>query len=226
MKGFSKGTTRLFFVVRGAVAIFLLCTGMAMLQYPGGDSFGGRLAGYSLARNYFCDLVSPVAINGYPNPGLRWAQAGMVVLAIGLIAFWVAKFNNHSDTSNRLACQLGIVGSTIASLIPLGRLSIGGMDLHPVITLGAGIPALIAIMLSVLSAFRRRSQWEALLGAFALLASLITASIYANFLVTGADPVALPIAQKIAALLFAGGWWFRIRWTALPIKLRERVLAI
>lgn len=196
----SSSVSKLQWCCRAGVAAFAALTAVAMARYPGGDSFGGRLDHHSMTRNYFCDLTAAVAPGGEPNDARRWAQAAMISLFFGLLAFWSARRARATTRLERWSGGLGVVSAVVALLVPLGRPTLGGADLHGAITLAAGVPGLVAAGTAVVASVLARRRLDAWLGALTLALGGVTAAIYVHFLATGATPRALPLAQKLAAL--------------------------
>lgn len=76
------------FPAAGSV-VFLLLYFVSAALYPGGSQHSKADAGFSWQHNYWCNLLNADGLNGHPNPGQSFAIAGMVVLAVSLLWFWV-----------------------------------------------------------------------------------------------------------------------------------------
>ncbi len=75
---------------RYGILLFLLFYVIAAALYPGGNAFNTTATGFSWRYNYWCNLLNETAINGSPNPGARFAQAGMFVLSLSLSLFFIS----------------------------------------------------------------------------------------------------------------------------------------
>jgi hypothetical protein len=71
----------------GVVAFFALYA-VAALLYPGGSHDDHARPGFSFVHNYFCDLLSPVAVNGEPNRGRFFGMLAMALVVPTLALFW------------------------------------------------------------------------------------------------------------------------------------------
>jgi hypothetical protein len=187
-------------IARIALIGFAISLAVAVALYPGGDQLGGRDAGFSLSRNYVCDLASRTAVDGRLSPSMPWARAAMGLFVVGLVLVWGRKLRGAAGRLDRWAARLGIGGAVVTLFLPMGRLHLGAVDLHPFITLGAAVPEMVAVVLATISARRAGRGVEAYLGFAAVLTAAVTALLYVHALATGAPAVALPIVQKIAVV--------------------------
>ena len=103
-------------LVRAAVLWFVVCTGAAMLFYPGGTRIDRSTAGYSFTQNAFSDLGRTVARSGEPNPvSATLFMLGLTSGGLGLAAFFVALFplvSHHSRAVRGVggvACAAGVI---------------------------------------------------------------------------------------------------------------------
>jgi hypothetical membrane protein len=103
-------------LVRAAVLWFVVCTGAAMLFYPGGTRIDRSTVGYSFTRNAFSDLGRTVARNGEPNPASATLfMLGLTSGGLGLAAFFVALFplvahrSRAAGAVGAVACVAGVI---------------------------------------------------------------------------------------------------------------------
>jgi hypothetical protein len=75
------------FPVAGII-VYLLLYFFAASLYPGGSQADRNSHGYNWMHNYWCNLLSPLALNGMSNTARPYALAGMAVLCLSLILFW------------------------------------------------------------------------------------------------------------------------------------------
>lgn len=186
------------------VGLFLALVSVAMATYPGGNWLERGARGHDLARNFLCDLLSPVAVNGLPNPVASLAmQAALGVLAIGLTVTWWLMPRLLDAPRLSLAIRVSAVLSLLGLIsVPLTPPS-ASSSLHAVAVLGGGVPAVIAWGLS-LHALGRQPRTRALaeLGLAALLGVVMAFLLYAHALVWRTHPnLALPLSHRLATLL-------------------------
>src|SRR5579862_3417919 len=135
-------------IILAFVGLFLALVSVAMANYPGGNWLDRAARGHDLARNFLCDLLGPVAINGLPNSVASLAmQAAFAVLAAGLTITWwlVPRFFDAPRLARAMrACALVSLLGLMA--IPLTPPTVSH-SLHAMAVLAGGVPALVAWML-------------------------------------------------------------------------------
>jgi hypothetical protein len=97
--------------------LYLLLYFIAAMLYPGGSQFDKTTKGYSLTKNYWCNLLSEKAINGEVNPARPIALAALVVICISLAAFWYL-FPLQADFKKKARLTIQLSGG-IAMFIAL-----------------------------------------------------------------------------------------------------------
>jgi hypothetical protein len=170
------------------VVLFLSLYAVGAFLYPGG---------FSVVRNYFCDLLHPVTPNGVPNPGRSFAFAAMVLIVPTLGLFWhvvVALFSEQR--AHVLVTRSAGSVSALATLLLLtpfhdAAVMIGG---------GFGLVAFAAVLLALP---RARHGFVFAGGVSAALVSSVCFFIWR----TGIGGVALAPLQKLAFALFLA-WVF------------------
>ena len=187
-----------------ALAVAVLALVAAMLLYPGGSFTAPATPGYDLLRNYLCDLTRARGHIGLANPGAPFAQAGMIVLAVGLGAFW--QLAPRLLSRPRLASPVRATGtlSALALLaVPLSP-SLRFPHLHTIAIFAAAIPGLFALALVAHGVLARARRWPllAVLTVVFLVASATTAALYLILLAGVPFPERwpLPTAQKLAGV--------------------------
>ncbi len=92
----------------GAILFIVLYIAAAFL-YPGGSQADKHSVGFSIANNYWCNLLGEKAINGQPNTAKPVALTGMFVLCFTLSLFWML-FTKYSNISKRLKLVIRVAG--------------------------------------------------------------------------------------------------------------------
>jgi hypothetical protein len=167
------------------------------LLYPGGSYDDRRQPGFSLLRNYFCDLLDSEALNGEPNPGRVFGLVAMAVIVPTLALFWLSVVRLYPG-QRALVMTTRIAGSVsaLATLLLLTPFHDSAVDI------GGGF-GLIAFF-SVLAALPRAEHGLLFLGG---LAALATSSACLFIWRTGLGMPALAGLQKLAFALFLA-WVF------------------
>lgn len=189
-----------------SVATFLSLEGAAMALYPGGTWLDRSARGHDFLRNFFCDLLAGVALNGAPNPGAPFATAALLTLPAGLASFWLIVPRLFARRA-RLGAAVRALGLMSAALLPLVPLLSSGRwgSLHAVGIFLTAAPGLAAAALATrgLLASPEARRPHGYLAASMLVVALIDGALYAAHVASGAEapPWPLPALQKLAALL-------------------------
>ena len=187
-----------------ALALFALGLAAAAALYPGGSWSDRGSAGFSLWRNFWCDLLRSQAINGADNAASqRLSGLAFATLAAALWCYW------------RPASALASNGAQPRRVLWLGRASALALllmvllpsDAHPVLHgaialagAGLGIGCAAACIAQRAPAERR---WSArrVSGAAALLFGAANAGWYIYVAYLGGPETAVqPVLQKLATL--------------------------
>lgn len=175
----------------------------ASLAYPGGSwtELDGR--GFSLLRNFWCDLLRSRAINGADN---SWSKAlssvGFAALAVALWPFWLVAAAPFAPRLRRTVVVLGWTSAALliaSSVLPSDRHPI----LHGAVALTGGLLGAVA---GASCSYARlpdepRHSARRVLGACAVVLALANAALYAHVAYGGgAETVAQPLVQKLATL--------------------------
>ena len=208
-------TRRLLLAVFSALAVvaFVVLEVVAMDGYPGGTWTDAHTQGYSFSKNFFCDLTSPVALCGSPNPSVPYARVAMVALALGLLPFF-ASVSELAGSRRRAVVGAGLLGALGAATIPFLPTSLVG-EVHGVVSIVSGGLGMLAAAMVIRGAFDRKAWLVAVLGALAFLAGGVVAALYLLVLTTRAEVTSLPLAQKVAAALL-------LAWMCTPLATLER----
>ena len=188
-----------------AVVVFVVTMGTSMALYPGGSFCTRDANAHDFLRNFFCDLLHDVALNGRPNGvGAVLAQVAMLVLCVGLLAaFWTLPRLVESRLAGMIVRVLGtlcVLGCVAVALTPSNH----HPTLHTIAVLSAALPGLSAMLVATLAlGASPATRALAITAAGALVAGAIDAWLYARQLTVPDDcGIALPALQKVAAAFF------------------------
>jgi len=205
-----------------SVGLFLALVAGSMAAYPGGSWLDLQAGSHDLLRNFLCDLLGPIAINGEPNGlGSRAMITAMVILALGLgVTWWSIPGLFTGSTLGKAIRGCGTLSLIGLVAVPLTPPTVS-YQLHAAAVFTGGGPAAAAFVLSLVGLARdRRTHRLALLGGLAFLWVLIGFGLYARQYFFGGGPtVFLPASHRVATLCVLG-WLIAI---ALQLRARHRV---
>jgi hypothetical protein len=192
---------------------FLGCVLASARLYPGGTWSDPQALGFSFWQNFWCDLLSPVAIGGGDHLlGSFLARAGFACFALCMWRFWplAAAFSGNAQ-STAWAARLGKAGAVAlvgVSLVP----SMRSEELHAVlVTLSAGA-GIVAALLLLPALWPRTDRLTRLLGTLLVLSSTVTLLQYLRQGITRANYADwLAGSQKIASACMLL-WMARLLW--------------
>jgi hypothetical protein len=186
-----------------ALGVFVVSLLAASVSYPGGSWTAPAENGFSISRNFWCDLLRSQAINGADNGRAKQlASVAFAALGVGLWPYWWLAASVLPGARRRWVLQLGTVSAACLAamaLFPSDRFPIA----HGVVALCGGVLGMWAACVSVAT----RSLAEPRVGlrrAAGTLVLIFAASnallyVYVAYL-RGPETVAQPIAQKLATL--------------------------
>lgn len=193
-----------------ALCIFILAMLGAMAAYPGGSWTARDASGFSLARNFWCDLLRSHAINGAANArGKLLSSLAFAALGVSLWPYWWVAASVLPEARRRLVSRLGTASAfclAAMTLLPSDRFAIA----HGAVALAGGMIGMWAAASSV--AIRTpgepRFGWRRSAGLLALLFAAGNALLYVHVAyLKGPETMAQPIVQKLATL-FLLTWMF------------------
>lgn len=187
--------------------LFSVLIAFAMASYPGGTWEERQEPGHSQVRNFLCDLVRPVALNGTPNEeGARYAELALLSFAVALTPFFLitpALFEER----RRLA-RLVAVSGALASLGGVGILLVPsyrfGALPHGLMVLLAAVPGLAAALGATFGVWKaERPVPSVRLAALStLLVFAFAVGVFAVQLSRGTETTpGLPVLEKLGFLL-------------------------
>jgi hypothetical protein len=187
-----------------ALGVFIAAMAIAIAAYPGGSWTAPSEPGFSMSRNFWCDLLRSRAINGLDNATSKsWASLAFATLAAGTLPFWSAAAALFPPHRRRLVGILGAgsaVGLGLMAALPSDRYPVA----HGVVALAGAASGMLAGAMSALL----RLSGEPRLGARRVAAALtlgFAASnaglyVYVAYL-RAPETLAQPVVQKLATLL-------------------------
>ena len=189
---------------RVALAVFVVGMTAAVVTYPGGSWSDPGSIGFSLVRNFWCDLLRGAAINGGDNAlSRRSASIAFCALALGLWPFWWAAAAPLPPGRRARLTWLGTSSAACLAtmaVLPTDRYSVA----HGMVALSGAALGMWATATSVAErlpgeaphGFRRVS------GVLTLLAAAANAALYVYVAyLHGPENIAQPVVQKLATLL-------------------------
>jgi len=200
------------FAVMGSLFMFTILIASAMDAYPGGTAWDAHTHGHDFWRNYLCDLLRAVAINGESNAsGARLAKAAMLSLAAGAAPFWwtIARFLRGAP----LGILVRVSGSVSSLAIVLVAVLTSDQfpSMHPVLLGGGGITGLLAAAVCIISLVRSEPL-VAIIGTATFAVCFVDLALYATTLRPGAaEPVAVAVLERVT-LISALLWMAIVAW--------------
>jgi hypothetical protein len=185
-----------------ALSLFALTIAGAAWSYPGGSWTEPGSAGFSLLRNFWCDLVRTQAINGADNSASRRISCvAFVALALALWWFWPI-------AGSLLRPARGARVSALGRLSTLGLIGMAVLpsDAHPlwhgvVALAGGGLGMACAAACSVRCGTEARYGARRLAAVATLLLAALNAALYVYVAYAGGPETLLqPSVQKLATL--------------------------
>lgn len=193
-----------------ALAVFVVAMAAAIAVYPGGSWTLPDASGFSLARNFWCDLLRSQAINGADNAAAKlWASVAFAALGVALWPYWWVAGSLLEGRAGRLVTRLGISSAACLvamTLLPSDRFRI----VHGVVALCGALLGMAATgaSLSVRVTGEPRLSLRRGSGVLMLLVAAGNALLYVHVAyLGGAETVAQPIVQKLATAALLG-WMF------------------
>ena len=163
------------------------------MLYPGGSETDKSSIGYSLANNYWCNLLHDNAINGQPNTAKPIAVTALIVLCLALSAFWFF-FPRHIMTGRiqRLTIQISGIASMLCSFFLLTNIN------HDLVVNLASFMGFIATIGTLICLYQ--TKWYSIFAFGLFNIFLIGLNNYLYY--TQGMMIYLPVVQKISFLSF------------------------
>jgi hypothetical protein len=186
-----------------ALGAFIGALAIAIAAYPGGSWTAPSELGFSLLRNFWCDLLRSRAIGGLDNAtSQRWADLAFAALAAGSLPYWYVAASLFERHRRRLILMLGSV-----SAVGLGLMAVLPSDSHPLahglVALAGGFAGMVAGAQSAALRLEDEPPLASRRVAAALTLSFAASNagvyVYVAYL-HGAETLAQPVVQKLATL--------------------------
>jgi hypothetical protein len=184
-----------------ALGIFLVAMTASCLSYPGGSWTLPGADGFSLLRNFWCDLLRARAINGGDNAvGKQLAIIAFAALGLGLWPFWWVAAAPLEPRRARLVWRLG--ATSAAALLAMALLPSDRFPLaHGVVALAGGSLGMAATAACLVTRLPGEARLSLRRGAglVALGSALAHAGLYVHVAFLDGPELSLhPAVQKIA----------------------------
>lgn len=192
-----------------ALSVFVAAMVVAIASYPGGSWTAPQASGFSLARNFWCDLMRSQAINGVDNSAAKaWASVSFAALGVALWPFWWVAGSLASGRRRWLVTGLGTASAACLAamtVLPSDHFRLA----HGIVALSGGALGMGASVLNIAARSpRERFGLRQITGALALLLAACNAALYVYVAyLTGPETVAQPIVQKLATSMLLA-WMF------------------
>jgi hypothetical protein len=193
-----------------ALGVFVAAMAVAIASYPGGSWTQPNASGFSLARNFWCDLLRAQAINGADNAvARRWATVAFGALGVALWPYWWLAASLLSGRAGPLVARLGVTSAACLAAMAVFP-SDSHRIVHGIVALAGALLGMLAAALSVSARERAEPRFSLrrISGTSALLFAACNALLYIHeAYLGGTETVAQPIVQKLATLMLLA-WMF------------------
>jgi hypothetical protein len=180
------------YVPAAGVVSFYVLYAIAALLYPGGSYEDRNEPGFSLIRNYFCDLLDAEAKNGEPNPGRGVGFVAAALIVPTLVLFWHYVVELYPEQRIlRVTTRVAGFSSALATLFLLTPFHDSAVEMGG----GFGIVAFFAVLIAL-----PRAEHGLLFAGG--LAALVMSAVCFFIWRTGIGLPALALLQKLAFALF------------------------
>jgi hypothetical protein len=205
-------------LTRIAIVTFAVAMTAAALVYPGGSWTVTGAQGFSLLRNFWCDLLRSQAINGADNTLGKWlASVAFAALGLGLWPYWIVAASLLPKARGRRVVTLGwISAASLGAMVvlPSDRFPL----LHGAVALlggGLGIGCAWVCVAARLPGEQGRSL-RRVAGAATLLLALANAALYVHVAYFGGpETFWQPLVQKLATVAL-------LTWMASTVRAARR----
>jgi hypothetical protein len=186
-----------------ALGVFIAALAVAIASYPGGSWTQPNASGFSLARNFWCDLLRSQGIDGADNAAAKlWASIAFGALGFALWPYWWVAASVLSVRAQKLVTRFGT-----ASAACLAAMTVFPSDshriVHGVVALAGALLGMLAAAVSVSVRAPREPRFSLRRGSgvSALAFAAANAALYVHVAYLGGpETVAQPIVQKLATL--------------------------
>ena len=184
-----------------ALLTFVVAMSLAAAVYPGGSWTARESEGFSLVRNFWCDLLRSRAINGSDNAsGKVLASLAFAALGAGLWPYWWLAAAVLPGARRATVVRMGMLSA--ASLAAMALLPSDDYPLpHGLVALAGGLLGVASAAVCVATSLpgEPRASLRRLSGACALGFACLNAALYVHVAFgPGEETIAQPVVQKLA----------------------------
>lgn len=184
-----------------ALLTFVVAMALAAAVYPGGSWTARETEGFSLLRNFWCDLLRSRSINGSDNgAGKVLASVAFTALGVGLWPYWWLAASVLPGVRRAAVARMGMLSA--ASLAAMALLPSDDYPvLHGVVALAGGVLGMVsgAVCVATWLPGEPRSSLRRASGACALGLASLNAALYVHVAFgRGDETIAQPLVQKLA----------------------------
>lgn len=184
-----------------ALLTFVVAMTLAVAVYPGGSWTERGGEGFSLVRNFWCDLLRSRAINGADNAAAKvLASVAFAALGVGLWPYWWLAARVLPGARRAAVVRMGML-----SAASLGAMALLPSDdypvLHGVVALAGGLLGMASAAVCVATRLpgEPRASLRRVSGVSALGLACFNAALYVHVAFgRGEETVAQPLVQKLA----------------------------
>jgi hypothetical protein len=185
-----------------AVGLGVALLAAAMAVYPGGTALERGTVGHSFWRNFLCDLMQNVAVNGAPNHlGSRLACGALAAFGAALGCFWwLLPAVLEGRCVSRWTLAIRALGAV--SLLGLLAVPVVNGPAHLVAVFASSVPGLAAAVLAMVACARAGVWTLGVLAVATVAAATVDSVLYAGSYMTHPRVIiaALPAFQRLALL--------------------------
>lgn len=193
-----------------ALGVFSAALVGGIASYPGGSWTQPNASGFSLARNFWCDLLRSQGINGADNAAAKlWATIAFGALGLALWPYWWVAASVLTGRPRQLVARLGTVSAACLAAMTIFP-SDSDRIVHGVVALSGALLGMLAAAtsVSVRAPGEARFSLRRSSGVTVLALAACNALLYVHVAyLGGAETIAQPIVQKLATLALLG-WMF------------------
>ncbi|MEL7533385.1 MAG: hypothetical protein AAFN10_18875 [Bacteroidota bacterium] len=168
------------------ILISLSLLGVATLVYPGGSQYNMDTPGFDWAHNYISNLFSHFAVNRIENKARPWAIAGMFVLSLSIVGFFIRFAQKVPRSSAAWIIKYAGIASMIAGFLVVS-------PWHDEMIVVCSSFALLSLFYITVYLLKSKLHWLKLLSLVSLLTTYACAFVY----FTSTHLEVLAVLQKI-----------------------------
>jgi hypothetical protein len=176
------------------MCLFIILYFIAALQYTNmSDTFSNKV-GFSVKKNYLCDLLNVYNNEGVINPARTTARVALAIICLSMILLWyqLPKLFSIKRITQTIMQVSGIISMVILLFLQSQN--------HDIIIRIAGVFGLVAVISILIELYRDAFYGLFILGLFFLALFLFNYYIYE----TGVLLELLPLIQKFTFIICLG----------------------